>query len=61
MSSDVIFSGGKNKKHANSAEVSLVIDNTDRYLDYEADEVKITRRIYRNGDGEYLINNKNQD
>ncbi|WP_064579485.1 chromosome segregation protein SMC [Streptobacillus moniliformis] len=58
MSSDVIFSGGKNKKHANSAEVSLVIDNTDRYLDYEADEVKITRRIYRNGDGEYLINNK---
>ncbi|CAM3178634.1 chromosome segregation protein SMC [Streptobacillus ratti] len=58
MSSDVIFSGGKNKKHANSAEVSLVIDNTDRYLDYEADEVKITRRIYRNGDGEYLINNR---
>lgn len=58
MSSDVIFSGGKNKKHANSAEVSLLIDNTDRYLDYEADEVKITRRIYRNGDGEYLINNR---
>ncbi|WP_067321238.1 chromosome segregation protein SMC [Streptobacillus felis] len=58
MSSDVIFSGGKNKKHANSAEVSLLIDNEDRYLDYEADDVKITRRIYRNGEGEYLINNK---
>lgn len=58
MSSDVIFSGGKNKRAANSAEVSLIIENSDRYLDIESDEVKITRRIYKNGDGEYLINNK---
>ena len=58
QSSDVIFSGGKNKRASNFAEVSLVIENSDRYLDYESDEVKITRKIYRNGEGEYLINNK---
>ena len=58
QSSDVIFSGGKNKRASNFAEVSLVIENSDRYLDYESDEVKITRKIYRNGECEYLINNK---
>ena len=58
QSSDVIFSGGKNKRASNFAEVSLIIENSDRYLDYESDEVKITRKVYRNGEGEYLINNK---
>lgn len=57
-SSDVIFSGGKNKKYSSSAEVSLIIDNSDRYLDIQSDEVIVTRRIYRSGDGEYYINNK---
>ena len=39
------------------AEVSLVIDNTARRLDFDADDVKVTRRYYRSGDSEYLLNN----
>ena len=35
QSSDIIFSGGKNKRASNFAEVSLVVENSDRYLDYE--------------------------
>ena len=55
-SQDVIFSGGKEKKPATKAEVSLIIDNTDRYLDLDNDIVKITRRIHISGENEYLIN-----
>lgn len=57
-SSDVIFSGGKNKKAKSMAEVSLIIDNEDRFLDIDLEEVKITRRIYKTGENEYLINNR---
>ena len=57
-SSDIIFSGGKNKKPKSMAEVSLIIDNGDRYLDIDFSEVKITRRIFKTGENEYLINNK---
>ena len=57
-SSDIIFSGGKNKKPKSMAEVSLIIDNRDRYLDIDFSEVKITRRIFKTGENEYLINNK---
>ena len=57
-SSDIIFSGGKNKKPKSMAEVSLIIDNGDRYLDVDFSEVKITRRIFKTGENEYLINNK---
>ena len=57
-SSDIIFSGGKNKKPKSMAEVSLIIDNEDRYLDVDFSEVKITRRIFKTGENEYLINNK---
>ena len=57
-SSDIIFSGGKNKKPKSMAEVSLIIDNQDRYLDVDFSEVKITRRIFKTGENEYLINNK---
>lgn len=57
-SSDIIFSGGKNKKPKSMAEVSLIIDNGDRYLDIDFLEVKITRRIFKTGENEYLINNK---
>ena len=57
-SSDVIFSGGKNKKAKSMAEVSLHIENSDRYLDIDFTEVKITRRIYKSGENEYLINNR---
>ena len=55
-SQDVIFSGGKEKKAATRAEVSLIIDNADRYLDFDNDIVKITRRIHITGENEYLIN-----
>ena len=55
-SQDVIFSGGKKKKAATKAEVSLIIDNSDRYLDFDNDIVKITRRIHITGENEYLIN-----
>lgn len=57
-SSDVIFSGGKNRKAKSIAEVSLLIDNSDRYLDIDFTDLKITRRIYRSGENEYLVNNR---
>lgn len=57
-SADVIFSGGKNKKAKSMAEVSLIIENEDRYLDIDFSEVKITRRIYKSSENEYLINNR---
>ncbi|HMO12550.1 MAG TPA: chromosome segregation protein SMC [Pirellulaceae bacterium] len=56
---DVIFkgSGGQaGRKPANSAEATLFIDNASRRLRIEADEVRVTRRVYRSGEGEYLIN-----
>ena len=55
-SSDVIFSGGKDKKPMNSAEVSLYIDNTDSFLPLENEEIKVTRKLYTTGDNEYYIN-----
>ena len=57
-SSDIIFSGGKNKKPRSMAEVSLIIENEDKYLDIDFSEVKITRRIYKSGENEYFINNR---
>lgn len=54
---DVIFSGTAHRKGVGFAEVSLVIDNTARRLDFDADDVKVTRRYYRSGDSEYLLNN----
>lgn len=55
-SQDVIFSGGKEKKAATKAEVSLFIDNQDRYLEIDDDTVKITRKIQISGENEYFIN-----
>jgi len=53
---DVIF-GGTQKRHAvGFAEATLTLDNTDRALAYEADEVMVTRRFYRSGDSEFYIN-----
>ena len=40
------------------AEVSLIIENEDKYLDIDFSEVKITRRIYKSGENEYFINNR---
>ncbi len=53
---DVIFSGSGSRKALNAAEVSLSFDNSSRLLALDAAEVRITRRVYRSGDGEYLIN-----
>ena len=55
-SADIIFSGGKDKKPMNSAEVSLFIDNSDSFLPIENSEIKITRKIFSNGENEYYIN-----
>ncbi len=54
---DVIFSGGKNKSPKSMAQVALIIDNSDNFLQIGYTEVKIERRIYRSGENEYLINN----
>lgn len=55
-SEDVIFSGSDKKGKLSMAQVSLVFDNTDKSMPVEFDEVIITRKIYRNGESEYLIN-----
>lgn len=54
---DVIFAGTQNRKSKGMAEVTLVIDNQDHTLPIDYAEVGITRRMYRSGESEYLINN----
>ena len=56
--SDVIFSGSKSRRGASFASVTLVFDNTDKYLNIDLDEVLIKRTIYKNGENEYMINNE---
>ncbi len=53
---DVIFGGTPQRKALGFAEVSLTIDNTDRALPFDNDQVAVTRRYYRSGESEYLIN-----
>ena len=53
---DVIFGGTPQRKALGFAEVTLTIDNSDRRLDFDNDTVAITRRYYRSGESEYLIN-----
>lgn len=53
---DVIFSGSSARKPVSLAEVTLVLDNSDHTLPVDFDEVAITRRMYRSGESEYLIN-----
>ena len=54
---DVIFNGTARRKAMGFAEVSLIIENRGRELDFDADDVKVTRRYYRSGESEYLLNN----
>lgn len=54
---DVIFSGTQYRKPVGLAQVSLTLDNSDGKLDTEYSEVVVSRRIYRSGESEYLINN----
>ncbi|MCL1865929.1 MAG: chromosome segregation protein SMC, partial [Oscillospiraceae bacterium] len=53
---DVIFFGTQTRKPMGFAKVALTIDNSDRCLAIDSDEVVITRKLYRTGDSEYLIN-----
>lgn len=54
---EVIFAGTASRKSRGMAEVTLVIDNSAGILDIDYNEVAITRRMYRSGESEYLINN----
>jgi len=53
---DVIFNGSATRRPLNTAETTLVFDNSQRVLAVDTPEVQITRRVYRSGEGEYLIN-----
>jgi len=53
---DVIFNGTDGRKPSGMAEVSLTVSNDDRKLPIDYSEVTITRRAYRSGENEYLIN-----
>lgn len=53
---DIIFAGTQQRKMLGFAEVSLVLDNTDGALPIDFAEVTVTRRVYRSGESEYLIN-----
>ena len=53
---DVIFSGSSARKPVGVAEVTLVLDNSDHMLPVDFNEVAVTRRMYRSGESEYLIN-----
>src|SRR5262245_30948411 len=55
---DVIFNGSSSRKALGIAEVTLTLDNTRRELNIEAAEVAVTRRVHRDGTGEYLINGR---
>src|SRR3982751_5091218 len=53
---DVIFNGSSTRKSLGLAEATVTFDNTRRLLAVDTDEVQITRRVYRDGTGEYLVN-----
>lgn len=55
---DIIFSGTEKRKPMSAAEVTLVFDNSDQQLDIDMAEVAITRRIYRTGESEFLVNKR---
>jgi chromosome segregation protein len=55
---DVIFNGSTTRRSLGLAEVTMTFDNRRRILAIEGDEVQITRRVYRDGEGEYLINHQ---
>ena len=53
---DVIFGGTEKRSPLGFAQVSLILDNSSGFLDYDSDEVVLSRRYYRNGESEYSIN-----
>jgi len=55
-SEDVIFSGAEGRSRSGFAEVSLTLDNTDKSMPVEFGEVTVSRRLYRDGGSEYMVN-----
>lgn len=55
---DIIFAGSDTRRALNLAEVTLTLDNEDQFLPLDYNEISITRRVYRSGDSEFLINNQ---
>ena len=53
---DVIFSGSKSRNPLNVASVTLIFDNSDKYLPIDFNEVSIKRTVYRDGTNEYSLN-----
>ena len=53
---DVIFSGTENRKPLSYASVAITLDNSDHQLPIDYEEVTVTRKLYRSGESEYLIN-----
>ena len=53
---DVIFNGTEKRKKMSFCEVTLTFDNTNRIFDIDCDEVEMTRRLYRDGESEYILN-----
>lgn len=56
---DVIFSGTENRKPLGFASVAITLDNSDHVLPTDYEEVTVTRRLYRSGESEYLLNGTN--
>ncbi|SEM47129.1 condensin subunit Smc [Mesobacillus persicus] len=56
---DIIFAGSDTRKALNFAEVTLTLDNEDQSLPIDYNEVSVTRRVYRSGESEFLINKQN--
>ncbi|MCL1874221.1 MAG: chromosome segregation protein SMC [Clostridiales bacterium] len=55
---DVIFAGSKKRKPLGMAEVTITLDNSDGHISLPFPEIAVTRRVYRSGQSDYLINNQ---
>ena len=55
---DVIFAGTEKRKKLSYCEVTLVFDNTQKWFNIDLDEVSLTRKLYRSGESDYMINKK---
>ena len=53
---DVIFNGTEKRKSLSYCEVTLTFNNQDRFFNFDYDELAITRKLYRSGESEYLLN-----
>jgi chromosome segregation protein len=57
-SEDLIYHGGKDKSQASMAEVIITLDNSDGSIPIDLNEIEITRRLYRSGESNYLLNGR---